>query len=85
MWVEEDQDRLIKGVSEVDSEFGAKLEDLMKNGPQLNGEENGTGETHSPVEEEPLTNGDLETEEMPEEPEPQGISQDNVPVEIAAA
>ncbi|XP_075983221.1 uncharacterized protein LOC142981299 isoform X2 [Anticarsia gemmatalis] len=71
-WAEDEQERLIKGVSEADSEFGTKLQDFMINGPQVNGdqfgivepkpasEQNGTNEPHSPTEEE----------QKPEEVEP---------------
>lgn len=80
-WAEEDQDRLIKGVTDVDPAFGEKLQDLMKNGPQLNGEENGTGEAHSPTEE--VKDEVVEQNEISEVE--QGIIQDAGPVEIAAA
>ncbi|KAJ8713980.1 hypothetical protein PYW08_007600 [Mythimna loreyi] len=89
-WAEEDQDRLIKSVSETDPEFGKKLQDLMINGPQVNGEQNGTNELHSPVleeeakteENETLNNG--ENGGVVEEPAEQAVPE-NIPIEIAAA
>ncbi|XP_026760588.2 uncharacterized protein C14orf119 isoform X2 [Galleria mellonella] len=85
-WAEEEQDRLIKGVSDMDPEFGVKLQDLIVNGPQLNGDVNGADEGHSAeneVEEnEPWRNG---VNEEGVEGNSEGVSQDNIPVEIAAA
>lgn len=43
-WAEEEQDRLIKEISEVDADFGAKLQDYLVKGPQTNGELNGVAE-----------------------------------------
>ncbi|XP_059053400.1 uncharacterized protein C14orf119 [Achroia grisella] len=87
-WAEEEQDRLIKGVSDMDGEFGVKLQDLIINGPQLNGDTNGVDEAHLPEDEkvknEPYTNGDHE-ESVEANGEEQGVPQDNIPVEIAAA
>ncbi|KAJ2938770.1 hypothetical protein O0L34_g3391 [Tuta absoluta] len=89
-WAEEEQDRLVKGVSELDPDFGAKLHDLILNGPTLNGEQNGTDEIHSPEEQPENT---IENEAQ-NDPEPENIEnidietpavQDNMPVEIAAA
>ncbi|KAM3962499.1 uncharacterized protein C14orf119 [Aphomia sociella] len=86
-WAEEEQDRLVKGVSDMDSDFGAKLQDILINGPQLNGDMNGRDEFHLVQEEEvvnePWRNGDVEVVE--ENTEEQGVPQDNIPVEIAAA
>ncbi|XP_053613903.1 uncharacterized protein C14orf119 isoform X2 [Plodia interpunctella] len=82
-WAEEEQDRLIKGVSDMDAEFGLKLQDLLTNGPKMNGELNGTDEAHSSCESEPV-NEERRNNEEPEE-ETQELASDNVPVEIAAA
>lgn len=79
-WAEEEQDRLIKGVSEQDPDFGAKLQDILINGPQVNGnqddffeqnlskEQNGTSENLSPTEEE-YKNGENGTWANGEKPE----------------
>lgn len=95
-WTEDQQDRLVKGVSETDPEFGKKLQDLIENGPQviengpqLNGEENGqngTGEAHSPTVEEP-PNGEVGSDEPHEveEADDPVIIPEAAPVEIAAA
>ncbi|XP_026735238.1 uncharacterized protein C14orf119 isoform X1 [Trichoplusia ni] len=88
-WAEEEQDRVIKGVTEIDPDFGTKLQDLLTNGPQLNGDQNGTDELHSPVPEEESKTEESETwnggnGEAAEESTEQ-VVQDNIPVEIAAA
>nr|XP_021194276.2 uncharacterized protein C14orf119 isoform X1 [Helicoverpa armigera] len=90
-WSVEDQDRLIKSVSETDPEFGQKLQDLLTNGPQVNGDQNGTDEVHSPIPEEEIKteennivageNGEAIVEEAPVEP----VVPENVAVECAAA
>ncbi|KAL0869169.1 hypothetical protein ABMA27_007456 [Loxostege sticticalis] len=88
-WAEEEQDRLIKGVSDMDSDFGEKLQDYLANGPPVNGEfnfligENSVHEEENKTENEQLNNG--ENAEEPADEEQQGISQENIPVEIAAA
>ncbi|XP_028160072.1 uncharacterized protein C14orf119 isoform X2 [Ostrinia nubilalis] len=87
-WAEEEQDRLIKGVSEVDPEFGEKLQDYLTNGPPVNGEFNFLiGENLAHEEENKKENEQWNNEDSvaPAEEEGQGISQDNIPVEIAAA
>ncbi|KOB64361.1 hypothetical protein OBRU01_24334 [Operophtera brumata] len=80
-------------VSETDPEFGKKLHELIENGPQavengphLNGEENGTGEAHSPIIEEP-SNGEVRNDEPHdvEEAADPVIIPEAAPVEIAAA
>lgn len=89
-WSEEDQDRLAKGVTEMDPDFGTKLMETIFNGPQLNGDTNGTDEVSVPAENgcqevnEPQSNGDVSVI-VPEEPIGAPIVQDNVPVEIVAA
>lgn len=63
----------------------------MINGPQVNGEQNGTSEIHSPIpeeekkteENETLTNGDNGETVAEETAEP--AVPENIPVEIAAA
>lgn len=37
-WAGEERNRLIKAVSEIDSDFGTKLQDALVNGGELNGE-----------------------------------------------
>ncbi|XP_041969727.1 uncharacterized protein C14orf119 isoform X2 [Aricia agestis] len=36
-WTEEEQDRVVKGVSEMDSDFATKLQDALQNGIKVNG------------------------------------------------
>ncbi|KAG6464619.1 hypothetical protein O3G_MSEX014637 [Manduca sexta] len=78
-WSEEEQDRLVKSVSDMDAEFGSKLQELLKNNGQINGEQNGT---------------DIFTEEKTEESwggeqvqanEDDEVVSNDLPVEIAAA
>lgn len=89
-WSEEEQDRLAKGVTEMDPDFGTKLMDTIFNGPQVNGDTNGTDVVLVPAENghqednEPQSNGDP-SESIPEEPVDAPVVQDNVPVEIVAA
>uniref|UniRef100_A0A2A4IXS5 Uncharacterized protein n=2 Tax=Heliothis virescens TaxID=7102 RepID=A0A2A4IXS5_HELVI len=89
-WAEEDQDRLIKSVSETDPEFGKKLQDILINGPQVNGEQNGTDEVHSPIPEEEIKteengNSTAENGEAIIEETVEPVVPETVPVEIAAA
>lgn len=83
-WAEEEQDRLIKGVSEIDAEFGEKLQSYIDNGPPVNGDVNGVIDEHLLSEEEPAV-----VEVAPEVPtveeNEQAIPQESLPVEIAAA
>lgn len=73
----------------MDSDFGEKLQDYLANGPPVNGEfnfligENTVHEEENKTENEQLNNG--ENAEEPADEEQQGISQENIPVEIAAA
>uniref|UniRef100_A0A1E1WU17 Uncharacterized protein n=1 Tax=Pectinophora gossypiella TaxID=13191 RepID=A0A1E1WU17_PECGO len=86
-WAEEEQDRLVKGVTEIDAEFGEKLNDLLVNGPPVNGDMNGTNEMHSPEEKPEIEEPQVNVEPV-EEPEPEPevpVVPENVPVEIAAA
>ncbi|KAJ0173662.1 hypothetical protein K1T71_010811 [Dendrolimus kikuchii] len=79
-WVEEDQDRFVKAVSEADPEFGTKLQDIITNGPQVN------GDVFEIVEIVPNVNEHSdENHDSVEENEGQNVPQDNIPVEIAAA
>ncbi|XP_013182984.2 uncharacterized protein C14orf119 homolog isoform X2 [Amyelois transitella] len=80
-WTANEQDRLIKGVSDMDAEFGIKLQDILTNGPHMNGELNGTNENHNNLEE---ANEEWRNNEEPEQ-ENEQLPQENVPVEIAAA
>ncbi|XP_022817583.1 uncharacterized protein C14orf119 isoform X1 [Spodoptera litura] len=90
-WAEEEQDRLIKSVSETDPEFGKKLQDVMLNGPQVNGDQNGFFDYHTPAPEEEKKTEDSETwnneenghAEVEDAAEP--VVPENIPVEIAAA
>ncbi|CAB3245937.1 unnamed protein product [Arctia plantaginis] len=99
-WAEEEQDRLIKGVSEQDPEFGAKLQDILLNGPQVNGnqddffeqslskEQNGTSDNVSPTEDDAngtWANGENPEPEVEENAEDPLVVSENIPVEIAAA
>lgn len=89
-WSEEEQDRLTKGVTEMDPDFGTKLMETIFNGPQVNGDTNGTDVVLVPTEngrqevDEPQSNGDT-SESVPEEPNDAPAVQENVPVEIVAA
>ncbi|KAL4715891.1 hypothetical protein ACJJTC_013191 [Scirpophaga incertulas] len=86
-WTEEQQDRLIKGISEVDMEFGNKLQEYLTNGPPVNGDCNGfTDETNvAEVESQSVDESANDAaSELIEENE-QVIAQDNLPLEIAAA
>lgn len=84
-WSEEEQDRLVKGVTEIDAEFGAKFQELLIGEPKTNG----TSEIHSPDEDENKEITEVEVAEpappnAEENVEPP-VAQDNIPVEIAAA
>lgn len=89
-WAEEEQDRLVKGITEMDPDFGTKLHEALSNGPKVNGDLNGTNEIHSPIETEQddinEVPNNIVQEPVIEEPiEDAGVVQDNIPVEIAAA
>ncbi|CAG9789270.1 unnamed protein product [Diatraea saccharalis] len=81
-WAEEEQDRLVKGISEIDPDFGEKLQNYITNGPPVNGDMNGFIEVHN---EEALKDEDEagHVEHVAEESE--GITQESLPLEIAAA
>ncbi|XP_037963113.2 uncharacterized protein C14orf119 isoform X1 [Plutella xylostella] len=81
-WSEEEQHRLIKGVAEIDADFGQKLEELTLNGPQLNGDSNGIHSPDIPQEEVVDNNESPDAEEKAEE---NIVPESNIPVEIAAA
>ncbi|XP_026315008.1 uncharacterized protein C14orf119 [Hyposmocoma kahamanoa] len=89
-WSEEEQDRLAKGVTEMDPDFGTKLMEAIFNGPQVNGDTNGTdvvlGSSENGCQEvdEPQSNGEA-SESVPEEPVDAPVVQGNIPVEIVAA
>ncbi|CAH2094434.1 unnamed protein product [Euphydryas editha] len=81
-WAEEERDRLIKAVSEIDSDFGTKLQDALVNGIKLNGDLDEEHKLHFGTEiatqentDEPSSNEHTETV----------TSQENTNVEIAAA
>ncbi|XP_073950485.1 uncharacterized protein C14orf119 isoform X2 [Choristoneura fumiferana] len=92
-WTAEERDRLVAGVTETDPDFGKKLQDILTNGLQMNGDLNGTSELHSPIEEEDKQEVEAgnsveveQSEETTEEKEEVVVTQDgNIPVEIAAA
>lgn len=77
-WSEEEQDRLVLAVSEMDSEFGTKLQDVMVNGPQVL--HNGKKDFYPTY----IENGEAK-EDAVENSDTHGVSQENIPVEIAAA
>lgn len=78
----------MKGVSEIDPDFGTKLMEIIVNGPPVNGDTYGIDEIYPPTENGCLeANGaqsDGEAPDVPEEPIEAPVVQD-VPVEIAAA
>lgn len=83
-WTEDEQDRFVKSISEVDPDFGTKLQDIIINGPKVNGDEFGiiesvaddANETHNEV------NENQNSEEETKEPV---VPQDIIPLEITAA
>lgn len=79
-WSEEEQDRFVKAVSEADPDFGTKLQDVIINGPQINGDVFEIVETVPNV-----IDHSNENHDSVEENEEHNIPQDNTPVEIAAA
>lgn len=74
----------------MDPDFGTKLMETIFNGPQVNGDTNGTdvglvpGENGCQEVIEPERNGEA-SESVPEEPIDAPVVQDNIPVEIVAA
>ncbi|CAH0728365.1 unnamed protein product, partial [Brenthis ino] len=80
-WSEEEQDRLIKGVSDMDSDFGTKLQDAFVNGVKINGLDEEHLKYESPI--VPVEVND--TEIVNNDIESLAVSQDNLNVEIAAA
>ncbi|RVE47483.1 hypothetical protein evm_007894 [Chilo suppressalis] len=80
-WAEEEQDRLVKGVTDMDPDFGEKLQNYIANGPPVNGDVNGFLETH----EEDPKNEEEACDESNEAENEQVIPQENLPLEIAAA
>lgn len=74
----------------MDPEFGTKLMETIFNGPQVNGDTNGTdvmlvpAENGSPEANDPQSD-DEASERVSEEPIDAPVVQDNVPVEIVAA
>lgn len=84
-WAEEERDRLIKGVSEIDSDFGTKLQDALVNGVKLNGDLDEEHKLHFGTEvtqtqentTEAISNEQIEAVTVP--------SQENTNVEITAA
>lgn len=74
----------------MDPDFGTKLMETIFNGPQVNGDTNGTDVVYVPSEngcqevDEPQSNGEA-SESLPEEPIDTPVVQGNVPVEIVAA
>ncbi|XP_023941076.1 uncharacterized protein C14orf119 homolog isoform X2 [Bicyclus anynana] len=71
-WAEEDKERLVSAVSEIDSDFGTKLQDVISNGAVVNGDTEAHQDTEEVVHE-----GDEVVEVA--------VSQENISVEIAAA
>ncbi|XP_063367730.1 uncharacterized protein C14orf119 [Cydia amplana] len=87
-WTGDEKDRLLSGVTEMDPDFGKKLQEFITNGPKTNGDLNGTNEEHSPTEEkaEEVQNEEAEEHEVIEEQEEPAIPQDaNIGLEITAA
>ncbi|XP_039757527.1 uncharacterized protein C14orf119 homolog [Pararge aegeria] len=79
-WAEEDRDRLVAAVSEIDADFGTKLQDVLTNGVVVNGD----ADVHQLREDEPALEVPLiEDNEVIEEN--RAVSQENINVEIAAA
>ncbi|CAG4986755.1 unnamed protein product [Colias eurytheme] len=80
-WAEEQRDRLLKAVTEIDVEFGNKLQDILVNGVKVNG----TDDFFSTNE----TVGEKNTEENEDIPNIQAddnsLANQDVVVEIAAA
>ncbi|CAG9565379.1 unnamed protein product [Danaus chrysippus] len=76
-WSDEEKDRLVRAVSEIDSDFGNKLQDIMANGLQVNGdtEEKFFQTTAPEVDEKIIENEQSEIK----------ITSETVNVEIAAA
>lgn len=73
----------------MDPDFGTKLMETIFNGPQVNGDTNGTdvfvpSENGCQEVNEPQSNGEAPGS-VPEEPIDAPIVQDNIPVEIVAA
>lgn len=77
-WSEEEQDRFVLTISEMDSEFGTKLQDVMANGIQVL--QNGKKDFYPNY----VENGEAK-EDAVENSDSHGVSQENLPVEIAAA
>ncbi|OWR43918.1 uncharacterized protein C14orf119 isoform X2 [Danaus plexippus] len=76
-WSDEEKDRLVRAVSEIDSDFGTKLQETMANGFQLNGDtEEKFFQTTAPEAEEKI----IENEQSEIK-----IASETVNVEIAAA
>ncbi|XP_050675390.1 uncharacterized protein C14orf119 isoform X2 [Leptidea sinapis] len=79
-WSEEDKERLQKSVSEIDPEFGSKLQDALVNGIKVNG----VDDFYSVIENHNHELGNNEENLSVDNTETVGISQE-VSVEIAAA
>lgn len=76
-WSDEEKDRLVRAVSEIDSDFGTKLQETMANGFQLNGDtEEKFLQTTAPEADEKI----IENEQSEIK-----ITSETVNVEIAAA
>ncbi|GBP04036.1 Uncharacterized protein C14orf119 [Eumeta japonica] len=88
-WSEEEQDRLIKGVSDMDPEFGKKLEEQLTNGVTVNGDTNGIDGNTRDDEQENLQNNQFEIVDASADAEngvlEQVVPDNNIPLEIAAA
>ncbi|XP_026494287.2 uncharacterized protein C14orf119 isoform X1 [Vanessa tameamea] len=83
-WAEEERDRLVKAVSEIDSEFGIKLQDALVNGFKLNGDLDEEHKLHFGIE-NVQPEEDLIESGSNENSETLTVSQENSNVEIAAA
>lgn len=90
-WTEEEQHRLIKGVTDMDAVFGRKLQELITNGPQLNGDSNGTNGIHYDDADEiisvPANSGAalaIAEESVEGLAGEEKVSDNNIPIEIAA-
>ncbi|XP_072929930.1 uncharacterized protein C14orf119 isoform X2 [Epargyreus clarus] len=89
-WAEDERDRLMKAVTEIDPDFGSKLQDILVNGPKVNGDANGPedflisyNEEHNGENAQNNIDPELENNSQ-DNVESLGVAQENIPLEIAA-
>lgn len=80
-WSEEQKERLVKAVSDMDSDFGSKLQDALINGVKING----LDEEHLKYDSAIIPPEVNDIEAVNNDIESLSVSPDNLSVEIAAA